>query len=746
MATVVLYKAHGAAFAAGWAVTSASPAPTMFAVVALFVGVPSMAASGSFPLLAAAIVRAADERTRNGGPVYAAHLVGAGAGVLVGGVLLPARYGNLRAIQAAAAVAGLAGLVALLAPRLFSAAPLPQRLPEPASPATPHRLGATIVVASGLLSVALELELVAAFRQCLIASVYVFAGVLTGCMAGLAVGAAIASAVRRRGVPVDRALTCALIGSAVALACAPMLFRAVSTSGLFAQGPADAAAVATMMAKIVALAVPVVVPAGTVFPLAWEAFATATLSQGRALARATLVNDLGAAAGALLVPFALIPAVGVLRAFVVTAAAYLALAAATSLRPGAGHRAVLAATGVAIAASFAGAADPVVLAPGERVVAHYHGRGDLVDVVDDASGSRHIVVDQRYTLNGTGSALATQRHEGWLPVFFARSPIGRSLDVVFIGMASGISAAATLDFPIGRLRAIELLPEVVRAARRDFGTWNAALFSDPRVEITVDDGRTFLARSPGGHDVIIVDLMLPQHEASAALYAQELLRIARDRLVPGGLLALWLPLHQLDDQRFAIVARTLLSVFPDVIAVRANFSPTEPVIGLFASTAPFELGDEDLAARLASPFVRNLATQSPWLRSVANVRALLAGDVRGASARLPNAPLTTDDQPAFAFAGALALAPGTALRGFTLLGRFASEWAGGPFPSCQVGWSELGELTAGIRAGNHLYAAAVAGVELGTEADRARRRAVQRRHVEIARALLPLDLSFGEPW
>jgi hypothetical protein len=59
------------------------------AFASLVVGIPSLLAGVTFPLLSGAFVVACAERTPRGGRFYSANLAGDALGVVLGGVLLP---------------------------------------------------------------------------------------------------------------------------------------------------------------------------------------------------------------------------------------------------------------------------------------------------------------------------------------------------------------------------------------------------------------------------------------------------------------------------------------------------------------------------------------------------------------------------------------------------------------------------------------------------------------------------------
>jgi len=82
----------------------------------------------------------------------------------------------------------------------------------------------------------------------------------------------------------------------------------------------------------------------------------------------------------------------------------------------------------------------------------------------------------------------------------------------------------------------------------------------PLAHVVIDDGRRFLERSPAKYDAIIVDPPPPvQTAGSSLLYSQEFYAVAKQRLVPGGILQQWLP--EADAPTQAAAARAIKNSF-----------------------------------------------------------------------------------------------------------------------------------------------------------------------------------------
>jgi hypothetical protein len=88
---------------------------------------------------------------------------------------------------------------------------------------------------------------------------------------------------------------------------------------------------------------------------------------------------------------------------------------------------------------------------------------------------------------------------------------------------------------------------------------------DPRVHVTIDDGRRVLLVDDTKYDVITAEPPPPHNAGVTNLYSREFYEIARRRLEPGGVLAQWLPVFQLSDEDTG----ALIAAFTDSFAYSA---------------------------------------------------------------------------------------------------------------------------------------------------------------------------------
>ncbi|MBL9183602.1 MAG: hypothetical protein JNN17_15790 [Verrucomicrobiaceae bacterium] len=692
-------------------------------ILALVLAGPASFCSGvAFPSLTQAFVPDGTRRTASAAPFYALNLIGAAIGVAAGGVLLPFWLGLEKTFYIAAALQVTGGLLA--SSNII--------VPQISTPSSSASSGSAwpLLAASGLLSLATQSLLLTWTRQVMEGSIYAMSAVLMVFIGGLGLGALAAGYLRQRGYATRSLIASFGSASTMLLITLSFLGSSLSTEAFALSGETPLQMLFQAMAWCTITLLPLTFSIGGLFPLAWELAGLRGQGEGRIMGTALAVNKLASAAGAAVGLFVLLPLAGLVKGTLVIAAGY-ALAAMW-----ADCRAAWLALPLLIA--FGSRTHPPALTPEVRLIASTTGAYGPVSVVEDVQGgSRHILLNSRQRLSGTRHALRSQHHQSWLPLMLCRKP-----ERVFtLGMAAGISAAAALDFPIRELQAVELVPEVVDAARDHFGEWNAKLFNDARARVIIGDGRHELAKAGAGFDAIIADLFFPAEEGTAHLYSHEFFTLARSRLTPGGVFCLWLPCYQLTPQTGGIILRTFTEAFPCAIIVRGNFDPLQPVIGLIGSNDPLPFSREHFSTRLAGLHF----DESPFLRSADHALLMLVGDLHAADPDFNAFTITTDDAPVFAFWGPRAPRSKEQLIGFPFLDWIGKRFLTPSYPSCDLGSTSAEKLLASLRAANFYQAAATSNtvLESDTRPPKVRERQV-RQLLQRAAELTPdtkIDLS-----
>jgi spermidine synthase len=302
-----------------------------------------------------------------------------------------------------------------------------------------------------------------------------------------------------------------------------------------------------------------------VTPIAVRLRARSLARVGRTAGRLFSVSTAGSIAGTLATAFFLIPELGVDQLIATGAVALLAAVAVVALaerQAVAAMVAALATAGAVVAVvslapetggTLSGAAaqnwsplyrlrgsetvldarDPraAIAQPELRVVFSQDTQYHRLSVVEDAD-TRYLRFD-----NSLQSAMyiddPLRTRFAYTDLFhLAKAYNPGARDLLFIGLGGGSSEKRMLqDFEEVRLHAVEIDPVVVEVAHDYFEVPS----DEPRLEVSVGDGRRFLADNDARWDAIVIDAFfadaIPFH-----LVTREFLQLARSRLEPGGVI------------------------------------------------------------------------------------------------------------------------------------------------------------------------------------------------------------------
>ncbi|MBI4326396.1 MAG: fused MFS/spermidine synthase [Chloroflexi bacterium] len=424
--------------------------------------------------------------------------------------------------------------------------------------------------------------------------------VLAVLLVGLALGATLARELLRRGRSPKHCLGGAWLAAGVVVLLSPHLFYFLTDGLAYLKGGGGWTSYGL---RIFRLTLPtVLLPtllAGMALPLLMEMAGQASdRSSGRVLGSLLAANTAGAIAGALIAAFVLPSWLGL---WATLAATGILMVCAAGLCLTAGRERFtprrLVFSGCILAAIF-------LLIPtrlprtklhddkGEKLPALQESSHGIVAIVE-SGGSRRIKLNNSYVLGGTAST-GDERLQAHLPLLLHPSP----KRAAFLGLGTGITAGAALLHPVERITAVEIVPEVITAAQDHFAGANLSVIGSPRVEVIAEDARNFLSGSARQFDVIVGDLFVPWHRGEASLYTADHFAAARRALAPGGLFCQWLPMFQLSEEEFNIVAATFLDVFPHATLWRGDFAPTEPAVALIGQIDAAPLDPDVVERRL----------------------------------------------------------------------------------------------------------------------------------------------------
>ncbi|HSL24457.1 MAG TPA: methyltransferase domain-containing protein [Vicinamibacterales bacterium] len=643
---------------------------TLSVVVAvLAVLVPATCMGGTLPVLAQFVAASAQSLGVRAGGLYAVNTLGAACGALtVPVVLLPylGAPGALAAAVTASLVIAAGALLLARAPETRSAAieegtrpakaapgsPRPKLKAAPGAPKpkakaardTPRPLGGgTLALAflSGAITLALEALATRAFALVHENSVYSFATVVAVFLAGLGSGAALARAALQRGAAARGLVAFGWAGAGAWMVVLPALF--VRATGLDYLAGGRLFAHEAHLAALVAAAL--LAPSfllGLVLPALMEEEGQISCEGGPAVGSVLAANTAGAIVGPLLALFALAPATGLWTAVSLLGALSIACAGIASRGAGRAVRGALAAAVAIASVAFLvvppGSLPPMKLSGTDRLLDLREGPFGSVAVVEH-EGHRRIKLNNFYVLGGSAAA-GDERLQGHIPLLLHPRPER----VAYLGLGTGISLSAIRFHPVREVLALELVPEVVSAARDWFGEANHHVLDDPRVRIREEDARSYVAATRKRFDVVVGDLVVPWRRGESSLYTRDSFEAVRRVLAPGGLYCQWVPLYQISETEFDSIAASFLDVFPRTTLWRGDFNAGQAVVALVGHT-----DTRGLDARNADARTRALAAapdrSNPYLSHPAGLWLYCVGPLDPTQQRFRSAPRNRDASP-----------------------------------------------------------------------------------------------------
>jgi spermidine synthase len=313
---------------------------------------------------------------------------------------------------------------------------------------------------------------------------------------------------------------------------------------------------------------------GMTFPLLCSAFTGSVARVGRSVGVLYAFNTVGSIVGSIIPVFVLIPTLGIQQSILVIGLLYMgmawALLVASARRRVARRLAWLATCSALVAIAF------TVIVPGDlcerSLLASSSKLGRHNDILFYREGRTGTATVVRDKVNGlksiyiNGEAEVPTRYVD-MECFKLLGGLGPLLhpdpeDVVMICFGGGIAAGAAVMYPdVKSLEVVDLESSVVEAARL-FEQENNDLLDNPKLQVTIDDGRNYILMSNKRWPVIVTDSTHPKSSDSWVLYTKEFYELLKAHLAEGGVLVQWLPTHGLSVAEYKIILRTFQSVFP----------------------------------------------------------------------------------------------------------------------------------------------------------------------------------------
>jgi spermidine synthase len=438
----------------------------------------------------------------------------------------------------------------------------------PAGRGSSFALGA-LVFGAGIGALATEITASRLLAPYFGSSTIVWANLIGIVLAALALGYWLGGRVADRRP--DRALLGFIVlGGAICVALVPFVakpFLDLTVEGL---DEASVGAVVGSFLAVLLLCTPAVLLLGMVSPFAIRLAVRNVETAGAVAGRLYALSTAGSLLGVFLPALVLIPAVGTQRTFLVVAA-LLAGSACFLLGP---RYLVVPALLAALLVVPPGAVKSEAGLLHEETSFHQY-----IQVVERPDGRRLLFLNEGVAVHSVWRPDSVLTGGVW-DAFLALPPLlGRPLErVAILGNAAGTTARALgVYYPDAEIDGVELDAAVSRVGRRWF-----AMGETPRLTVHDQDARPFLRATDERYDLIVVDAY---HQPYVPFYlaTREFFELVRERLRPGGIVALNVAAVPDDHRLVEAIGGTVAAELPQVLewpALRFNtivLGLTEPL-------------------------------------------------------------------------------------------------------------------------------------------------------------------------
>ncbi len=199
---------------------------------------------------------------------------------------------------------------------------------------------------------------------------------------------------------------------------------------------------------------------------------------------------------------------------------------------------------------------PRELAGGKDIMA-FEDAVSITHAVELPNGQRLLLSDlHRMDASTDPTAVAVQKNQARLPLLLYPHP----QSILFLGLGTGITASASLVFPALDRTAVELSAGAIAAAETRFDKVNGGVMQ--HMKVVRDDARRFLRVTPKHYDIILGDLFHPDMVGRSALLSVQQFERGRKRLDAGGIYVQWLALNQFDALSLQSVLASFRKIFP----------------------------------------------------------------------------------------------------------------------------------------------------------------------------------------
>jgi spermidine synthase len=204
------------------------------------------------------------------------------------------------------------------------------------------------------------------------------------------------------------------------------------------------------------------------------------------------------------------------------------------------------------------------------------GMNVSVAVTKNTAGWRYFHGAGKVQASSNPQDMRLQRMLGHLSVL-TRSDPDDVKEVLVVACGAGVTAGSFIPYPnIERITICDIEPLVPKVVTPMFGKENYHIVDGidkenphrvegKEVRVVYDDGRHYIRTLPkdAKFDIITSDPIDPWVKGCAALNTVEYYQMCKEHLKPGGVMTLWMPLYESDQETIKSLISTFFKVFPN---------------------------------------------------------------------------------------------------------------------------------------------------------------------------------------
>lgn len=382
-------------------------------------------------------------------------------------------------------------------------------------------------------------------------STIVWANVIGLTLASLSLGYWLGGRLADR-YPTPRALGLVVVSAACLIAVATLLARPILDLSVEGLDRVSAGAAIGSFFGVLILFVPPVTLMGMVAPFAIRLAITGIETAGSVAGRLYAVSTIGSLLGTFLSALVLIPAIGTQRTLI-GAAALIGTTGAILL----GRRWLVLAAGLTALLLV----PPGAVKGQSGLIFEDESRYQFIQVVE-RDGVRRLYLDEGLATHSVWRRDEVLTGGVWDTYIAVVDLLGRPPErVAMLGNAAGTAARAyERYYPTAKVDGVELDPAVSEAGRRYFEMGEIGTLT-----VHDADARAFLRRTDERYDVIVVDAYRPPY-VPFYLATEEFFQLVRERLTPGGIVALNVATTPDNHELAENIGGTLATVLPRALA------------------------------------------------------------------------------------------------------------------------------------------------------------------------------------